>query len=79
MSSQAPYPEILWQVRYHLGKLFLANKRFPAAEARCKHALSGLTVILRKMPPANAQAYRKATGAKDIEMMVEGCRFSALK
>jgi tetratricopeptide (TPR) repeat protein len=78
MSSQAPYPEIQWQVRSHLGKLFLANKRFAEAEARFKQALAGLNAILRKMPAANVQSYRKASGAKDIETMVEGCRFVAL-
>ena len=78
MAAQAPYPEILWQTRYQLGKLFLSNKRFHEAEVRFKHANAGLSAILRKLQPAHAQAYRKATGAKDIETMVEGCRFASV-
>ncbi len=78
MAAQAPYPEILWQTRYQLGKLFLANKRFLEAEVRFKHASSGLNVILRTLQPTQAQAYRKTTGAKDIETMAEGCRFASV-
>jgi serine/threonine protein kinase/tetratricopeptide (TPR) repeat protein len=78
VAGQAPYPEILWQVRYQLGKLFLATKRYHEAEVRFRHATSGISAILRKMSPAHAQSYRRATGAKDIENMIDGCKFAAI-
>ena len=78
VAAQAPYPEILWQIRLELGKLYLSAKRFHEAEVRLKHAVAGVAAVLKTMPQEHAQAYRRATGARDIEAMIEGCRFAGM-
>jgi len=71
LAMQAPYPEILWQVRHHLGRLFHQTGRLSEAANYLKNSKLELVAVLQEIPSVRRRSYRQVTGADDLESMIE--------
>jgi hypothetical protein len=66
IALRPPYPEILWQVRLHLGRLLERSGRAREAGVRFREAFSGLEAVAREIPPAYRRWYLEVTGAAEL-------------
>ncbi|MBI4604490.1 MAG: protein kinase [Planctomycetes bacterium] len=71
LALEAPFPELAWQIQYHLGRQMSRCGRSVDAVRRFRGACEGLRAIARGLPQALADGYRRATGAEDLEGLVE--------
>ena len=70
-ATKSPYPEILWQTHFHLGRLLLRTGKDEEAGARLRDAFGELKKVLGGIPETYREPYLALSGAEELAILLQ--------
>jgi hypothetical protein len=71
LAVKAGYIDVLWQIRFHFGKLLHEGNRTGGAARLLREAFGGLKASLAEVPGHSRESYLAAAGGLELMQMLE--------